>query len=260
MGPICAGDREACAILREPTHICPRTSSNIRRPRRNLGPAGRPDLITQGGGATPIYTPTPAKAGTVRAEARIAAADPFRFHSSLRYYHLSYSANPAAGERFRLYSGRYLFPCRQPFGNGTYGSRTHCTRLALNPCPPLWPIWGLNRNGSCARSRGHREPNSGRKIVQPTDNPAVNQALATDAMPAYKARLPKRSGTSRGQAGGEPRCQKSAPPGGKNRAAGPAGRDGKRLRRGPDRGRLAASQRCGSGLSETAFQGVAAAG
>jgi hypothetical protein len=36
---------------------------------------------------------------------------------------------------------------------------------------------------------GAMEPASGRKIVQPTDNPAVNQALATDAMPAYKARL-----------------------------------------------------------------------
>jgi len=36
---------------------------------------------------------------------------------------------------------------------------------------------------------GAREPNSGRKIVQPTDNPAVNQELATDAMPVYKARL-----------------------------------------------------------------------
>jgi hypothetical protein len=36
---------------------------------------------------------------------------------------------------------------------------------------------------------GAIEPDSGRKIVQPTDNLAVNQALATDAMPAYKARL-----------------------------------------------------------------------
>jgi hypothetical protein len=36
---------------------------------------------------------------------------------------------------------------------------------------------------------GTREPGSGRKIVQPTDNPAINQALATDAMPAYKVRL-----------------------------------------------------------------------
>jgi hypothetical protein len=36
---------------------------------------------------------------------------------------------------------------------------------------------------------GAIDPDSGRKIVQPTDNPAVNQALATDAMPAYKARL-----------------------------------------------------------------------
>ena len=36
---------------------------------------------------------------------------------------------------------------------------------------------------------GLREPASGRRIVQPTDNPAINQALATHAMPAYKARL-----------------------------------------------------------------------
>jgi len=36
---------------------------------------------------------------------------------------------------------------------------------------------------------GTIEPNSGRKIVQPTDNPAINQALATDAMPAYKSSL-----------------------------------------------------------------------
>jgi hypothetical protein len=36
---------------------------------------------------------------------------------------------------------------------------------------------------------GATELASGRKIVQPTDNPAVNQALASEAMPAYKARL-----------------------------------------------------------------------
>jgi hypothetical protein len=36
---------------------------------------------------------------------------------------------------------------------------------------------------------GALEPASGRTIVQPTDNPATNQALATDAMPSYTARL-----------------------------------------------------------------------
>jgi hypothetical protein len=36
---------------------------------------------------------------------------------------------------------------------------------------------------------GAMEPASGRKIVQPTDSPAINQALATEAMPDYKARL-----------------------------------------------------------------------
>jgi hypothetical protein len=39
------------------------------------------------------------------------------------------------------------------------------------------------------RAVGAVEPDSGRKIVQPTNSPAVNQALATQAMPAYKARL-----------------------------------------------------------------------
>jgi hypothetical protein len=36
---------------------------------------------------------------------------------------------------------------------------------------------------------GAVDADSGRKIVQPTDSPAVNQALATDAMPDYTARL-----------------------------------------------------------------------
>jgi hypothetical protein len=36
---------------------------------------------------------------------------------------------------------------------------------------------------------GAREPDSGRMIVQPTESPAINQALATEAMAAYKARL-----------------------------------------------------------------------
>jgi hypothetical protein len=36
---------------------------------------------------------------------------------------------------------------------------------------------------------GATEPASGRKIVQPTDNPVVNQVLATAAMPAYRSQL-----------------------------------------------------------------------
>src|SRR5258707_10425683 len=36
---------------------------------------------------------------------------------------------------------------------------------------------------------GAKDPRSGRKIVQPTSDPALNQALATNAMPAYTARL-----------------------------------------------------------------------
>jgi hypothetical protein len=40
-----------------------------------------------------------------------------------------------------------------------------------------------------AQPVGAIEPRSGRRIVQPTDNPAVNQALATAAMQFYKTRL-----------------------------------------------------------------------
>jgi hypothetical protein len=40
-----------------------------------------------------------------------------------------------------------------------------------------------------AMAVGAKEPASGRRIVQPTRSPAVNQILATDAMPAYQARL-----------------------------------------------------------------------
>jgi hypothetical protein len=40
-----------------------------------------------------------------------------------------------------------------------------------------------------AMPAGATEPHSGRTIVQPTGNPAINQALATDAMPACKATL-----------------------------------------------------------------------
>ena len=36
---------------------------------------------------------------------------------------------------------------------------------------------------------GAVEPDSGREIVQPTDNPAINQALATEAMSAYEVQL-----------------------------------------------------------------------
>jgi hypothetical protein len=53
---------------------------------------------------------------------------------------------------------------------------------------PLLP--SLNDLGfEPAMAVGAKEPASGRKIVQPTRNAAVNQTLATEAMPAYQARL-----------------------------------------------------------------------
>jgi hypothetical protein len=53
---------------------------------------------------------------------------------------------------------------------------------------PLLP--SLNDLGfEPAMPLGVREPSSGRKIVQPTRSPAINQALATESMPAYQASL-----------------------------------------------------------------------
>jgi hypothetical protein len=60
-------------------------------------------------------------------------------------------------------------------------------KTARDPEPRLLP--GTQQMLVRPQTVGAIEPASGRKIVQPTDNPAVNQALATDAMPAYRARL-----------------------------------------------------------------------
>jgi hypothetical protein len=57
--------------------------------------------------------------------------------------------------------------------------------LGFEPLPPSLNDLGFEP----AMAVGAKEPTSGRKIVQPTRNPAVNQTLATDAMPAYQARL-----------------------------------------------------------------------
>ena len=45
------------------------------------------------------------------------------------------------------------------------------------------------RAGNRPQAIGATDSRSGRRITQPTDNPAVNQALATDAMSAYRAGL-----------------------------------------------------------------------
>ncbi len=57
--------------------------------------------------------------------------------------------------------------------------------LGFEPLPPSLTDLGFEP----AMPAGQKEPGSGRKIVQPTRSPAINQALATEAMPAYHARL-----------------------------------------------------------------------
>ena len=56
-------------------------------------------------------------------------------------------------------------------------STSSLTELGFEPMPAQ------------AQAVGATEPVSGRKVVQPTDNPAVNQALASNAMPAYRVQL-----------------------------------------------------------------------
>src|SRR5271154_858038 len=64
----------------------------------------------------------------------------------------------------------------------------HATAAARKPArEPLLP--DMQQMIVRPQAVGAVEPDSGRKIVQPTDNPAANQALATEAMPAYEARL-----------------------------------------------------------------------
>jgi hypothetical protein len=57
--------------------------------------------------------------------------------------------------------------------------------LGFEPLPPSLTDLGFEPSMAV----GAKEPTSGRSIVQPTRSPAVNQTLATDAMPAYQARL-----------------------------------------------------------------------
>jgi hypothetical protein len=57
--------------------------------------------------------------------------------------------------------------------------------LGFEPLPPSLTGLGFEP----AMPIGATEPHSGRRIVQPTRNPAINQALATEAMQAYKATL-----------------------------------------------------------------------
>jgi hypothetical protein len=63
---------------------------------------------------------------------------------------------------------------------------THPLRnLGFEPLPPSLTDLGFEP----AMTVGATDPASGRRIVQPTRNPAINQALATDAMQAYQAKL-----------------------------------------------------------------------
>ena len=108
---------------------------------------------------------------------------------------------------------------------------------------------------------GAVEPDSGRKIVQPTDNPAINQALATEAMPAYKVRLLQAIRHIPGARLAASRDAKNPA-----RLAEKIAGQGQPAETVSDYGAAQiavaslASKRCGRGRGETAFPSVAAAG
>src|ERR1700761_688361 len=57
--------------------------------------------------------------------------------------------------------------------------------LGFEPLPPSLADLGFEP----AMPVGTTEPISGRRIVQPTRNPGLNQAIATSAMPSYQVKL-----------------------------------------------------------------------
>jgi hypothetical protein len=90
---------------------------------------------------------------------------------------------PVAERGFGLYL-QLMVPSQATFTKVTMA--THPLHaLGFEPLLPSLTDLGFEP----AMPVGAKEPGSGRKIVQPTRNPAINQALATEAMPAYQASL-----------------------------------------------------------------------
>ncbi len=77
-----------------------------------------------------MYTPTPAKAGAVSAEAKIKLAIHLVFIVLSPYSDLTYSANPASAERFRPFS---VFSFQATLWCMYLWPHIRSIRLALNP-------------------------------------------------------------------------------------------------------------------------------
>src|ERR1700733_5734734 len=105
MRPICAregrpapysGHPHISAAVPVPISIDP----GIARTRH-----GRPHLIAQRWRSSAYIYAYSGEGWSRDCRSQNRSCDPFRFHVFSPYYHLSYSANPTAGERFRPYSG-----------------------------------------------------------------------------------------------------------------------------------------------------------
>src|ERR1700733_10446869 len=66
---------------------------------------GRPHFIAQRWRSSAYVYAYSGEGWSCECRSQNRSCDPFRFHIFSPYYHLSYSANPTAGERFRPYSG-----------------------------------------------------------------------------------------------------------------------------------------------------------
>jgi hypothetical protein len=145
-----------------------------------------------------MYMPTCANAGAVIAEAKIKLAIHLIFIVLSPYNDLTYDANPVCSERFRdsllfLILFQATLWCMLPMAAHPLAvlGFEPVTSLAQKHPRSLTELGFETVTNTFARPQavGAMELASRRKIVQPTDSPAINQALATEAMPAYKARL-----------------------------------------------------------------------
>jgi hypothetical protein len=105
MSPICAcvgrpapysGDPHISAAVPVPISIDP----GITRTRH-----GRPHLIAQRGRSSAYIYAYSGEGLSRECRSQDRGCNPFRFHMFSPYYHLSYNANPTAGERFRPFFG-----------------------------------------------------------------------------------------------------------------------------------------------------------
>lgn len=89
--------------------------------------------------------------------------------------------SPASPERYRAIGEHYGYKAEDITKDGEAAGKATAQEAAIKPA--------LDQATNQPQPIGRTEPETGRKIVQPSDNPATNQALATSAMPTLVAGL-----------------------------------------------------------------------